>query len=66
MTTDGYLDQSGGHKGLPFGKRRFEQLLLNHADKSFEEQFERLKLALHSYQGEHDQTDDITVVGFRI
>jgi serine phosphatase RsbU (regulator of sigma subunit) len=66
LSTDGLLDQAGGPKGLGFGRSRFVDLLLNNADKTFEQQREAISQALAEYQGKLPQRDDIKLLGFRI
>lgn len=66
MTTDGLLDQGGGPKGFPFGKRRFREFLLAHRDEPLEEQKQALKRELSEYQGDLEQRDDMTVLAFVI
>ena len=66
ITTDGYLDQNGGEKGYPFGKKRFENILLEHKDESFADIQEILIDSLDIYQGNEDRNDDITVIGLKI
>jgi serine phosphatase RsbU (regulator of sigma subunit) len=66
MTTDGLLDQGGGPKGFPFGKRRFWEFLVAHRDQSLEEQKAALKRELSEYRGDLEQRDDMTVFGFVI
>ncbi len=66
LTTDGYLDQNGGDKDFPFGKKRFGQLLEENHDKKFNEQENILLQELKEYQGNTDRNDDVTVIGFKI
>ena len=66
MTTDGLLDQGGGPKGFPFGKRRFREFLVEHRDKTLEEQRDSLKRKIGKYQGNEEQRDDVTVLGFMV
>ncbi len=67
MTTDGYIDQIGGKKNLPFGWKRFIKLLEENLNKSLEKQYESSKSSLKEYIGEENpQVDDITVVGFKV
>jgi sigma-B regulation protein RsbU (phosphoserine phosphatase) len=65
MTTDGFLDQSGGDKGYGFGKVRFIELLKRHAHLPMEVQEAALAECLAEYQGSLPQRDDMTVLGFR-
>jgi serine phosphatase RsbU (regulator of sigma subunit) len=66
MTTDGLLDQGGGPKGFPFGKRRFREFLVEHQGETLEEQKESLKRKIGEYQGSEEQRDDVTVFGFTV
>lgn len=66
ITTDGYVDQIGGHKSFPFGKRKFATLLAEIAEKPMSEQEQILEQNLIDYQGDnHERVDDVTVLGFR-
>lgn len=64
MTTDGMLHQSGGPKLLPFGKRRFRRLLLEHGGEPCYKQMPAIENEIDKYRGNEPQLDDITVVGF--
>lgn len=64
MTTDGFLDQAGGPKGLSFGNRRFSALLAEIAPLNAAMQQARLVETLTAWQGAAPQRDDIAVVGF--
>lgn len=66
LTTDGYLDQNGGEKGLPFGKQRFQELIEGIEHQPFVQQQKRLIETIVEYQGERERNDDITVIGFEI
>jgi PAS domain S-box-containing protein len=66
ITTDGYLDQNGGEKGFPFGKKRFRAMLEESQDESLADKLELLLLELDKYQKEYERNDDITVVGVKI
>lgn len=66
LTTDGFLDQLGGAKRFPFGKKRFKKLLMENSQLPFEEQSEKLLQAFKEYKGDNDRQDDVTVLGFRI
>ena len=66
MTTDGLLDQGGGPKGFPFGKRRFREFLVEHQGETLEEQKESLKKKIGEYRGSEEQRDDVTVFGFTV
>ena len=66
ITTDGFIDQNGGEKGFPFGKKRFKQLLETNHSLPFEEQKNLLLEALKEYQGTNETNDDITIVGIKL
>jgi serine phosphatase RsbU (regulator of sigma subunit) len=66
LTTDGYLDQNGGVKNLPFGKKRFHEVILQHYDIALNHQRDMFLTALHKHQLEEPQTDDITLLAFRL
>ncbi len=67
LTTDGYIDQIGGGKTLPYGWKRFIKLLGDNQGESLENQFTILDSSLKEYMGEENpQVDDITVIGFKI
>jgi serine phosphatase RsbU (regulator of sigma subunit) len=65
-TTDGFLDQNGGSKGFPFGKKRFSNLLTEWYKQTFENQEQIYLNALNHYQGDEERNDDVTLIGFKI
>jgi len=65
LTTDGFLDQIGGEKDLPFGKERFKALILKYHHLDFKTQKELFMQELLAYQNGETRTDDIAVVGFK-
>lgn len=66
LVSDGYLDQNGGEKGFPFGKKRFQKILEENQNISMNEQKDILLSELNIYQGEEERNDDISVVGIKI
>ncbi len=66
LTSDGYLDQNGGEKGFPFGKKRFQNILMEYKDYSFADQQEVLLNELQAYQQKEERNDDISIVGVKI
>lgn len=66
LTTDGYLDQNGGEKGLPFGKKRFEKTVSEQGQQSLVQQKNNFLKGLQDYQKDNHQTDDITLLAFRL
>jgi serine phosphatase RsbU (regulator of sigma subunit)/ABC-type amino acid transport substrate-binding protein len=65
LSTDGYIDQNGGEKGFPMGKKRLKRLLETHTDKPMQELQTILEEELVTYQGGEERNDDITFIGFR-
>ncbi|MBV1786846.1 transporter substrate-binding domain-containing protein [Marinobacterium sp. D7] len=63
LTTDGYIDQNGGEKGFPLGKRRLKELLTTYRDRPLDELYEGLQAALIDWQGAQERNDDLTLVG---
>ncbi len=66
LTTDGYFDQLGGRKGVPLGRKAFQQLLLDIQTMPLDEQSAALMRLLRQHQQQSVQTDDITVLGFEL
>lgn len=63
--SDGYADQFGGHEGKKFGSANFRKLLLEVHELPFDEQATRLRKALNDWKGNHEQLDDILIIGFK-
>jgi len=66
MTSDGIIDQVGGHRSRMFGKKRFRKLLQENQGKTMQEQKDQIKLALLEYQGEQTRRDDVAMIGFKV
>ena len=66
ITTDGFIDQNGGKKDLPFGKKRFKKLINNLSNKPLEKQKEEFLRHFHHWKKHNNQTDDLTVIGIKI
>ena len=65
MFSDGYPDQAGGDIGKKLMTKRFKDLLLQNSHLPMEEQERKLYNYLVDWQGEHEQMDDILVIGIR-
>ena len=65
ITTDGYIDQNGGEKGFPFGRKRFCDIIEKNHTESLADQQEIFLEELYAYQKDETRNDDITVIGFR-
>jgi ligand-binding sensor domain-containing protein/serine phosphatase RsbU (regulator of sigma subunit) len=63
--SDGYSDQFGGPKGKKFKASALKQLLLNAQGLNMAAQRELLDTTIEAWRGNHEQVDDILVIGFR-
>lgn len=64
--SDGFTDQIGGQKLLPFGKRRTLNILQKYHNRLLKEQEKQLISALKNYKSTYEQNDDISFVGLKI
>ena len=68
-TTDGYIDQNGGHKDFPFGKKRFSNIIKDNHLKPMDIKKQIFLEEMDKYEKmieNNDRNDDITVIGFEI
>jgi Stage II sporulation protein E (SpoIIE). len=65
ISTDGFLDQNGGEKDYPFGRKRFTEIILNCSSESLSNQKDIFEKELKLYMKEEAQRDDITVLAFK-
>jgi PAS domain S-box-containing protein len=66
MTTDGLPSQVGEAKRLPFGNKRFLQLLESLVDVPMKGKGQQIMEALNQHLGNAKQRDDISLIGFEI
>ncbi len=66
MFSDGYADQFGGEKGKKFMVKRFHDLLGTIHLKGAEEQRSDLKNHFEQWRLNHEQVDDVLIVGIEI
>ena len=64
--SDGYADQFGGPNGKKFLYKRFQELLLSIHTKPMNEQKEILDKTIMEWKEQHEQVDDILVIGVKI
>jgi serine phosphatase RsbU (regulator of sigma subunit)/CHASE3 domain sensor protein len=64
--SDGYADQFGGPKGKKFMAGHFRDLLISVCQKPITEQKKVLNDTIENWRGDHEQVDDILVIGIRI
>lgn len=66
LFSDGYADQFGGEKGKKFMSRRMKSLLLEMHSEPMQKQNQILLDTFMDWKGEHEQVDDILVIGLRV
>lgn len=66
LFSDGYADQRGGPENKKFYYQPFQQMLLDIQNKSMEEQQKHLDQTMSKWMGDHDQIDDILVMGVKV
>ncbi len=66
LYSDGFCDQIGGESRKKFKIRQFVQLLLEINHLPLNEQQQILETRLEQWKGDVEQTDDITVLGYKM
>jgi serine phosphatase RsbU (regulator of sigma subunit) len=66
LFSDGYTDQFGGDNIKKFNRKRFRNLLTSIADMNLTKQKKELDLTLQNWMGNHEQIDDVCVLGIKI
>ena len=66
LISDGYADQFGGEKGKKFKYKPLENLFCSIADKDVKEQREILAKAFDDWKNNHEQVDDVLIMGIKI
>jgi ligand-binding sensor domain-containing protein/serine phosphatase RsbU (regulator of sigma subunit) len=66
MFSDGYADQFGGDKGKKYMVKRFHELLQENHKKDMATQRAELDRSFEQWRGNHEQVDDVLVVGIAI
>ena len=64
ISTDGFIDQNGGEKGFPLGRRNFINLLKQISILPIAKQEKQLLKELNIYKKDEEQNDDIALIGF--
>ena len=68
-TTDGYLDQNGGTKDFPFGKKRFGNIIKEYHNEPMAEIQNIFMMEMMDWEAaipNNDRNDDMTVIAFEI
>jgi len=66
LFTDGYPDQFGGEHYKKFKSIRFKEMLLKVHEKTTSEQKKIIIQTFEDWKGDHEQIDDVTVLGIKI
>lgn len=64
--SDGYADQFGGEFGKKFMTKKLKDTFLNTQQLSMQEQKDYLLKCFEDWKGNHEQVDDVLVIGVRI
>lgn len=64
--SDGYADQFGGEFGKKFMTKKLKDIFLNIQQLSMQEQKDYLLKCFEDWKGNHEQVDDVLVIGVRI
>lgn len=63
LSTDGFYDQFGGPNNKKFMSRQFFSLIADNAHLPLSQQLATLEKAFSKWKGNHEQVDDILVIG---
>lgn len=66
LFSDGYADQFGGPRGKKLKTKALKKMLLSNIHLPMEEQYNRIVETHNQWRGEHEQVDDICLVGVKI
>ena len=64
--SDGFADQFGGENDRKFKVKAFKELLLSIQSQSLGNQKEFIESSFEKWKGDHEQIDDVCVVGVRV
>jgi serine phosphatase RsbU (regulator of sigma subunit) len=64
--SDGYADQFGGPKGKKLMAGKFREILLEASNLNINDQKSFLNKTIEEWKGDHEQVDDILVIGVQI
>lgn len=66
LYSDGYADQFGGPAGKKFKNKNFKKLILSSISSTLAEQKARLLENFEQWKGDHEQLDDVCVIGIEV
>lgn len=65
VASDGFYDQIGGPKKVPFGYRTLQQIVLESHNRPMDEAVGALWDAFEDYRGAEERRDDVELIGFQ-
>ena len=66
LTSDGYTDQFGGKTGEKYTAGKFKEFLEKISQLTADEQCKRLDSNFKEWKGDHEQIDDVIVMGIKL
>lgn len=66
LSSDGYADQFGGQNGKKLMTKKFKEVLISLKDKSIPGQKDFLNSFIDDWKKNHEQVDDILVIGVKV
>lgn len=66
LTSDGYTDQFGGDSNKKFGRKQFEEMLLEYKGLRHQSLIRAIQNKLLAWKGTTEQTDDICVMVYQL
>jgi serine phosphatase RsbU (regulator of sigma subunit) len=66
LSTDGYADQFGGPKGKKLKYKSLMEMLIFNSMQPMETQKMLLEKSFYEWKVNHDQVDDVSLVGIRV
>ncbi len=63
--TDGFTDQFGGEKGKKYSSKRLKEFLVSISEDTALVQKRKLEQEFANWMGQHEQVDDVCVLGIR-
>lgn len=66
LYTDGFQDQFGGDKGKKLMFKRVKELIQNYCHLPLKEQKEALEKEFQNWMGNHEQIDDVLLIGIKL
>ncbi len=64
--SDGYADQFGGEKGKKMKTKRMKEIFIKASQQDSYKQQATVKAAFLEWKGNHEQVDDVCVIGLRV